>query len=358
MVCAAAAARLRRLSAAAVKELHTVVQSVKSGNGRREVTRHCVEVQSLAKRFMPYCLNSLQPNGSGYNANLLSFVTNSFKKTPETWPLNHLFLAGQVALVLARAIPCPLLGHDSTRFQPRVYSEYYFKEAVSPWYEKHKAFLNKEGFYIERINHGVFLSDRPCGCLQDGELCGDPADYGFGAVLVKDTHSLMIGLVNKVFCTERSRNVDEWDEEETVSHDDLVSCTTFVPTTKATMATGSYVSYPFEFSSQIFGVDGHELCCSQCFYFENNVTPEDVIALGKHFHGCYEAMFKIGFYIALDVIHQKDWSDESLADLWFAAAGANIDTFNTWIEKSLAICVRVQDERRDRIVERVRDLAL
>lgn len=282
-----------------------------------------------------------------------------FHEDTEEWPLNHLFTAGHVALVLARGQPCALLGHDRFRHQPHYYADCYFKHVLSPWYEEHKTFLNEEGFYMEVIEHGVFLSDSPCPCLKNGKLCGNPADFGSGAVLIKDTRSSKIELVNKVFCTERSTNEDTWGDGETVSYEDFKSCTCFAPTAGETgNEARSYVTYVFEFCSQVFGEDADDLCCSQCFYFENYIAPEDATALGKHFHGCYKAMSSVGFYIGLDVLQQEGWPDESLAELWFAAAGENINTFNTWIENELALCVRIDDkERMASIVARIRELA-
>lgn len=256
-------------------------------------------------------------------------------------PLNHLFRGGEVALVLARANACAILKHRGCR---REYGPEYYAKVLEPWYNKHMEFLNEQGFVVEYIDHGVFVSGHP-----------SLNDYG-GAALVKDIRSPKIELVNKIFTISRIPLPFLWREEEAVTWQNMVDCISFAQTREGSQESGSAVEYYFQFPKQVFGGDAN-VCCSSCTELKFVVDPEDATALGEHFHQSYEAMAKLGFPIQFGVMHQEDWPDSALAKAWYAACGKKIDTFKKWMrQEDSGILFKLDGHTKDHIIDLVYEM--
>jgi len=261
-----------------------------------------------------------------------------FQRSALNTPLNHLFLAGEVALVLARANPCAVLSNFRKQ-HTKEYGVEYYRNVIAPWYGAHQEFLNEQGFYIEFLFHAVFVADRPCQCPTNGldQPCGEQLlTMAVGAALVKDVRSEKIGLVDKVFGTERSSFLKDWTEEEkAVTWNDMMKCTFIAQTREGIVETGSEIHYYFQYPKQIFG--DVQVCCSPAFSSTFLVDPQDATALGEHFYLCYTAMAAIGFPITLAIIHNDDWPVSAIADTWWAASGNNLGKFLDWIRNKTGI---------------------
>jgi len=252
--------------------------------------------------------------------------------------LIHLFLVGEVALVLARVHPCALLAGGKHRPE---YGFQYFRAVLAPWYSKHMEFLSEQGFIMELVTHGVFLADEPCHCRGP---CGKQYDYAQGGTaIVKDSHSPRIGLVSKIFGAERSCYLKDLNEEEKSStNKELMSCVSFQ------QSRGDC----FQHNKQVFGGSSN-VCYSPCFVVPSAVDPTDADALRPHFHECFEALAKIGFLFELVIVHIDDLSDRAIAEAWWATAGKDRPTFQHWVAKGIGLFMgRGQlEERKDNILD-------
>lgn len=279
-----------------------------------------------------------------------------FRSEFQDVPLNHLFMAGEVALVLARANPCALLSSF-----PRHKADYgfeYYSKVITPWYKAHKEFLNQQGFFVEFIPHGVFVSDRPCQCLGNGkeEACGELANMAWRVGLIKDIRSPMIGLVNTVFTNVRFPTLEEWTEAETsITWKQMMQSLFIAQTREGTQEEGSNVCYNFQQPKQVFGDE--DVGYSPCFSSSFLVDPEDGALSGDHFHRCYKAMSSIGFPITLAICHKEDWPVSAIAETWWAASGKNTDTFEKWIKNDIGL-VTGEMTRRTMVISTVREMAL
>ena len=99
-------------------------------------------------------------------------------------PLNHLFLAGELALVLAGANACALANHVG--FLPKYGAEYYARVLAS-WYGAHQEFLNEIGFIVEYLDYPVLLGG---------------VDFG-NAAIMWNSNSPKSGLINGIFLRGR-----------------------------------------------------------------------------------------------------------------------------------------------------------
>ena len=280
-------------------------------------------------------------------------------------PLNHLFVSGQVAMVLARVNPCVLL----LSYSFPLFGKEYHDKILFPWYETHQDFLNEQGFEIEFISHGVHLWNEPCQCVVNGERCGNLRDFAQGgaggAALAKDMRSPKIELVNKVFHTRRPQKVSaEWKEEDKVTVKDLLECYSFVRDgdreVEEAGRRGS-VQYLFQFPNQVFGGDMDDYCCSPCFNSKCIVDPNDAVSLGNHFRKARETMASIGFFIVMDIRDLEDWPNLQIAKLWLAIADGSIQSLEAWIyvgEAPFSIRLNNDSDRRERILEIARELPL
>lgn len=248
--------------------------------------------------------------------------------------LNHLFISGEVALVMARGTTCAALTNAITCTP--LFSLEYYKRVLKPWFERHKDFMQDQGFAIDLVKHGVFCADRPCLC--DSPYCqglfdavGGSFIKGGGAALFRDVRSSDNDLVEKVFMEERSSELEEWTEEEKkVKWRDYTRCISFpAAKTRNDPDTGSTVYYAFEFPSQVFG--SADVCCSPALKLRFSPGKEDAVVLGKHFRKCRDAMTAIGFPIDMDIKHPENWSDETIAVVLGSVAG-NFDTLEEWVE--------------------------
>jgi hypothetical protein len=67
--------------------------------------------------------------------------------------------------------------------------------------------------------------------------------------------------------------------------------------------------------------------CSPCL--EYDAKSGDAASVGLHFHTCRQALLKYGISIALDIDQQERWSNEAIVATWWAASGADLQS---WIE--------------------------
>lgn len=104
-------------------------------------------------------------------------------------PLNHLFISGEVALVLAKGTSCAVL-FDSNMCTSAFSFEYYTC-VLAPWSERHKEFLREQGFRVDLITHGLYLADRPKrpGMASQGDLLDLFFGSHNGVALFSDTRS-------------------------------------------------------------------------------------------------------------------------------------------------------------------------
>lgn len=176
-------------------------------------------------------------------------------------PLNHQFLSGEVAMVLARANTAALMINTAIHRLP--YGSAYYSNVIQPWYERNQEFLNEQGFVVDYISHDVFLSNSFCQCVVDGVPCGKLAIKAPpGAALVKDVRNPHVDLVDKVFGKERDGVLENWPEGEIVTWEDMMTCVSFTPT-DGDAETGSDVCYLFLHPQQVYG--DVEVCCSSCY---------------------------------------------------------------------------------------------
>lgn len=274
-------------------------------------------------------------------------------------PLNHLFISGEVALVLARINASALLTNGRCSDE---YGYEFYRKVLSPWYSKHMALLSSEGFFVELITHGVFVSDQQCQC---SPYCDELFDcVRGGAALFKDTRNAKNDLVNKLFEGKRSIYLIDWKEEDkkafTIS--DLNSCVCLPQPREPTVETATNISYFFQHSKQVFG-GATNICCSPCFRFPSAVDIEDANAVGDHFHRSFEGLAKLGFLIELAVVHIEDYPDKALAEMWYAAAGKKSTTFHKWIDSGTVLLTkralltgRLSGVRLNRVVALVDEL--
>ncbi len=264
-------------------------------------------------------------------------------------PMNHLFISGQVALVLARANACAALRGNNNQMLHEEYGFDYYEIVLKPWCMENMDFLSEQGFFVELITREVYVSDRECDC---DSPCGNLSDtLGGSAALVKDIHSPKIGLVNSVFGMERPCRLAEWTEEEkSLTMDDLLDCATFRRSKEGNLETGSIVTYYFSHPKQVFG--GESVCCSPCHKLPFNVDPSDADAVGNHFHKCYQALAKIGFLIEFVIVHIDDWDDTAIAEAWWAASGKDMSVFQGWFDNgTVLLSKRLSEERRDSVFD-------
>lgn len=234
----------------------------------------------------------------------------------------------------------------------------YIVEVLKPWIMEHKKFLVEQGFAVDIIAHGVYLADMPCPCNQS-ESCGELADVvagdSHGTVLIRDLRSPDSELVKKVFIRQRSKYLEEWSDEEKVTTSDFFKCISFRPFTPLSNSnTMSSVYYAFKFPNQVFGSD--TVCCSAALKLRFSAKAEDAVALGDHFRKCYYAMEAIGFPITLDLIRPDNWPDADLVKMLVAAAGDVQNIMNE--NEHISICFRMDDDRRDRILCLVAEMAI
>jgi hypothetical protein len=276
-------------------------------------------------------------------------------------PLNHLFISGEVALVLARINACALLTNGRCSEE---YGYEFYRKVLSPWYTKHMALLSSEGFFLALITHGVFVSDHQCQC--SSPHCVELVDCVRGeAALFKDTRNAKNDLVNKLFEGKRSIYLIDWEEEDkkAFTFSDLNSCLCLPQARRATVETGTNINYFFQHSKQVFeGATG--ICCSPCFRFPLAIDIGDATAVGDHFHRSFDGLAKMGFLIELSVVHIEDYPDEALAEMWYAASGKNSATFHKWIDSGTVLHTErallakfLSEVRLNRVVALVDELA-
>lgn len=162
-----------------------------------------------------------------------------FKERFSSSPLNHVLSTGVAALVLARVNPCAIFD-DGWTYKP-AYGPKLFNLVIEPWYEKHKAFLNEEGFVIEYMNRPVLVDD--------GESL---RDYG-ETTLIKDMRSSKTDLIAKVFDDLRTPILSLWTVKDAVTWKDVADCMVFRPSSCRLLEDGSSVVYFFRFPSQALG---------------------------------------------------------------------------------------------------------
>ena len=236
--------------------------------------------------------------------------TEIFEERKLQAPLNHLFLAGEVALVLAGANACTLVNHFG--FLPKYSSEYYAK-VLAPWYGTHQEFLNQIGFFVEYLDYPVLVLDDSSGIVDIGN-----------AAIIWDSNSPKSRLINGIFWGERHAiPVVPWRE--------AMDCFYFKPTRNTDDGQNQFlVKYYFEFPKQVFGGDSN-VCCSPCLEFKFLIDPVDANAVGQHFFLCYKALTKIGFLLEFVLNNQMERSDDVLAKAWWAACGKDKTTFEKWV---------------------------
>jgi hypothetical protein len=257
-------------------------------------------------------------------------------------PLNHKFRGGEIALVLFGVNACVLCIHPG--FVDNYGPEYY-KNVMSPWYDRHKTFLSEQGFTVEYIDHPVFVSGQSL-----------MLDYG-GAAVFMNSNSPKIDLVTQIFKNKRGPAPFLWSGEEMVTWHDMMDCFSFKTTREGDQASGSGAEYHFQFPRQVFGHG--EVCCSPCLEIKTLVDPLDADALGEHFHKSYSAATKFGFYLELVIQHQQDWPDDALARAWWAACGRRKATFDEWINEengALYVCPRLGNDKFNRIIHLVHEM--
>jgi hypothetical protein len=259
--------------------------------------------------------------------------TELFAERADGMPLNHFFLGGSVALVLAGANACAFCtGHYFTE----EYGAAYFANVLTPWYTKHMDFLSEKGFFIEFISHEVYVADRPCSCRSyNGKPCGELYDLARGgAALVKNIRSPKIELVNKVFVEERPIFLKSWKGDgERVVVQDFLNCISFRRAhDKTNPETSSIIRYLFQYQKQVF--PGEYVCCSPCLNVELPLDPGDANAMGEHFRKCHQSLAAVGFLVELCIVHVDDWSDEAFAEAFWAATGKEMHTFQKWITEN------------------------
>lgn len=277
---------------------------------------------------------------------------------PPVIPLNHRFRAGEIAMVLARANPCVFVNNDRFPF----FGEAYYNEVISPWYEKHREFLCEQAFNVEFISHGVHVKDQFCPCVkEDGTPCGNLQDFAVkGAVLVTDMRSPKIELVNKVFHTMRSQKVEEWDEGDDITMEDMIECLSFSLEKSGEMELDrGALTYSFAYPNKIFGREDDDYCCTQCFKGQHVIDPKDATNLAEHFVRAQKAMASIGFEIGFDLQNQEDWPDAEIARLWLHVAEGSFEVLDSWFEdNSMPFAVRVGSDRVEHIMELAHEVAV
>lgn len=261
--------------------------------------------------------------------------------------VNHIAISGEVALVLARVNAAAILNRPTMHTSR--FGRAYYNNVISPWYEKHKDFLNQEGFYVDFIDHDLFLADCFCSCIEeDGTPCGKLAFQARGAALLKDVRSPKLALVDKVFAVPRPPTLDDWNEVDSVNYQDMMDCISFVAQEDLDDETRTAVQFVFDYPGQVYGCE--DVCCSPCFRLRFDILAKDAAPLGTYFRKARRAMAAIGFPISMDMRHQEAWPDVAIGKAWFAAAGS-INVFTQWLENdALPFVVRVDEDRRDRII--------
>jgi hypothetical protein len=271
-------------------------------------------------------------------------------------PLNHLFISGEVALVLARGTSCAVL-FDSNMCTSAFSYEYYTC-VLAPWSERHEEFLREQGFRVDLITHALYLADRPKrpGMASRGDLLDLFFGSDNGVALFSDTRSPHNELIDKVFLKKRSDKLKEWTEDERqVTWTDFAKCTSFPASTQALDPTeGSTVFYSFEFPNQVYG--SADVCCTPALRVRYMVDERDAVSLGEHYRKCRDAMASIGFPLEFDFKRPQNWSDSAIAKAIWAAAEEDIETIEDWRENSFPFRLRVPHDRFDRIMDRIYEL--
>lgn len=142
-------------------------------------------------------------------------------------PLNHLFHGGEVALVLTGTNACAVLFH------PHCLDDYgpaYYRNVMSPWYDRHRTFLNEQGFFVEFIDHPVIIQRGVLDTLQFSNVG-----------IIKNSNSQKIDLVNRVFSNQRTPVSFFWSDDEAVTMHDMMECYAFRTTHEGDQASGSNV---------------------------------------------------------------------------------------------------------------------
>jgi hypothetical protein len=174
--------------------------------------------------------------------------------------------------------------------------------------------------------------------------------------VIKDARNDEAALVNRLIATKRPERPEMWNQDEKrVTSPDLRRILSFTPDREGVDESETNVCYNFRYSNQVFG--DSEVCCSQCLELRFLVIPEDAVALGEHFHSCFQRMLAIGFPITLDILDQEEWPDRAIATAWLAAAGGDIDTFMSWVEEEPGVIVRLGEVRMGHIVTLMVNLA-
>ena len=340
--------------AAVVKTLFIVATNAKNGIGNRADIRQLCHGPP-ENRIMNHVIRDLfAAEWKWLNDLSTSEKTDLFVEKAIGMPLNHMFLAGSVALVLAGANACVLCtGHYFTE----EYGSTYFADVLSPWYTKHMDFLSDNGFFVEFISHEVYVADLPCDCMSyNGKPCGELFDFAKGgAALVKDIRSPKIELVNKVFMQQRPIFLKSWkDDGKRVVQQDFLDCISFRRAHVETdIETSSVIRYLFQYHKQVFPGEA-SVCCSPCLSLELPLDPGDANVMGEHFRKCYQSLAAVGLLVELCIIHVDDWPDEAFAEAWWAAAGKDMHTFQKWIsENNTPLSPRLDSRRLIRVVSLV-----
>jgi hypothetical protein len=246
-----------------------------------------------------------------------------------------MFHAGEVALVLTGTNPCAIIFY---RLILSDYGSAHYNNVMSPWYERHRTFLNEQGFFVEFVDHPVYV--------KKGEDTLVFRNFG----IIKNLNSSKIDLVNKVFSNQRVPISFFWSEDETVTINDMTECLAFKATCYGDQTSGTAVEYYFQFPEQAPG--GADMCSSSCLDIRPAIDPADANALGEHFFLCYRAMSALGYLIQFHLWHASDWPDDAIARAWWAACGKDMATFDKWMdERDGAIdCRAVDNDRLDSII--------
>mmetsp|Transcript_30118 Transcript_30118/g.34314 ORF Transcript_30118/g.34314 Transcript_30118/m.34314 type:complete len:283 (+) Transcript_30118:2-850(+) len=225
----------------------------------------------------------------------------------QPFPLHCFCLSGEIALVLLHIKPVCTAVH----FRWTTMGSRFYKDLLRPWCEKYQ--LKEHGFDWELTPSDAAYYESATG----------RQSFGSSAMFM-DTNNAQAELVTDVFHRTTHGALTE----------ELRLCFGYPSSVESA---GSYkqcskIYYQFQNPEQLFASNKDDIC-SPCL--EYDAKSGDGKSVGLHFHECRQALLTYGISIALDIDQQGKWSNEAIAETWWAAAGADLQSWIDLVNKDV-----------------------